>query len=59
MTVNDRPADARLRLYLYISVVLVHVQRFRHLFICIIFYFKQNKCFKSYKCGIIIKKEVL
>lgn len=30
MTVNDRPADARLRLYLYISVVLVHVQRWRN-----------------------------
>lgn len=39
MTVNDRPADARLRLYLYISVVLVHVQRWRSacfaIFLCV------------------------
>jgi len=52
MTVNDRPADARLRLYLYISVVLVHVQRWRNVcfaifFLHLIFYYKQNKCFKS------------
>lgn len=41
MTVNDRPVDARLRLYLYISVVLVHVQRWRNacfaIFLCVHF----------------------